>query len=991
MHPKLRGLLALLGLAAIVIGMPALLIAAAPIGAISITWTPEGILRALTTPDNGTLALALFKAVGWTAWAILTTTVLLELVGILRRTPVPRLPGFAMPQLLARQLVASAAALFIATTTLTTSGLSAAPAAHAAGAPQAPVPAQTLPAHGQGARVSETNKPRTYTVKKGDTLSQIALDKTGRAANYPKLFRASTRTVQPGGRRLTDPDEIDIGWKITIPATLDKAVKPAKDDQRTPATAAPRPEPTPTASPRRSTPAPTQATATTEQEAVTDATPAASDTDQVDAPPAWLLNGLTGAGALLSGALGLVLIRRRAAQFRSRRPGRMITLPAAENVRVEQTVIREGSPTGSLVLFIDEALRRTASSLAAARQPVPALIGVDAHPDHLTLRLTSPADLGPVWTCLDAEARQIWRIPTGTDLELIGPLAADGAPPWPQLVTLGKDAAGWRLVNLETIAVASLTGDPLYCQDLIRYLVTELAFAPWARDVDIDCLQLCDELPALAPSRIHHHSDPAVITDRVATAVATTDRLTVASPATMETARVTNPDEDLWDSRLLISATTDAEHLDVLTRLLTEQRGRTGTALLLVAPDQPPTGTEIHLTQSGRVQVPALGLNLVANGLTEDESRGCLALMAAGRDLADTPMPVVDDPDREDWAQFCDEAGAVRADLTIPRASGPAGAASLLPEPDDAYVTVSANTVEDLAELTPTVPAAVAERIEASDPTLDDDLEDWWSSSCQRPRLQVLGTVKVRVGTTGVPTAALDRMPSCTEAVAYLHSRPGGSTTQEVADALGISDDRVRKDMSIARAWLGKNPATDAPFLPAASRHPAAIERGVGLYLIEDLLCDADLFKRLRLRGQSRGPDGLQDLRTALRLVNGAPYDGLRSRGGFWLKNNPLDQYLLCSIVDVAHLVSTIALDAGDLEQAKAAAELAVLCAPTDANPQLDLAAIAAKAGDHAKAAQIARNVVTWRDTAGEPVDLSERNQAILRTHRWLERASQTG
>jgi hypothetical protein len=984
MHPKLRGLLALLGLAAILIGMPALLIAAAPLGAISITWTPEGILHALTTPDNGTLALALFKAVGWVAWTILTTTVLLELIGLLRRTPVPRLPGFAMPQHLARQLVASAAALFIATSTLTTSGLVAAPAAHAAGTPPQ-APAQAISAHGQRAHAQQAGKPATYTVKKGDTLSQIALDKTGRAANYPKLFKASTHTVQPGGRRLTDPDEIDIGWKITIPADPAKPTKPAKEQPPTPAT---RPHPTPSDSPRPATSAPTQATTPAEQAATPTASTAGGDLDQVDAAPAWLLNGLTGAGALLSGALGLVLLRRRAAQFRNRRPGRMISLPGVENARVEQTVIREGSPTGSLVLLIDEALRRTASSLAAAEQPVPALVGVDAHPDHLTLRLAGPADLGPVWTCLDGEARQIWRIPIDTDLELIGPLAADGAPPWPQLVTLGKDAAGWRLVNLETIAVASLTGDPLYCQDLIRYLVTELAFAPWARDVDIDCLQLCEELTALAPSRIHHHSDPAVISDRVATAVATTDRLTAASPATLETARVTNPDEDLWDSRLLISATKQATHLDVLIGLLTDQKGTTGTALLLIAPDQPPSGTEIRLTPSGRVQVPALGLNLVANGLTEDESRGCLALMAAGRDLADTPMPVVDDPDREEWAEFCDEAGAVRADLTIPRASAPAGAASLLPEPDDAYVTVTANTVEDLAELTPTVPAAVAERIGASDPTLDADLEDWWSSSCRRPRLQVLGTVKVRVGTTGTPTAALDRLPSCTEAVAYLHSRPGGSTTQEVADALGISDDRVRKDMSISRAWLGKNPATDAPFLPSASRHPAAIERGVGLYLIEDLLCDADLFKRLRLRGQSRGPDGLQDLRTALRLVNGAPYDGLRSRGGFWLKNNPLDQYLLCSIVDVAHLVSTIALDAGDLQQAKAAAELAVLCAPTDANPQLDLAAIAAKAGDHTKAAQIARDVVTWRDPAGEPVDLSERNQAILRTHRWLDEAS---
>ncbi|MCB0912525.1 MAG: hypothetical protein KDB60_13000, partial [Propionibacteriaceae bacterium] len=142
---RLRGLLALLGLAAIVIGMPALLIAAAPIGAISITWTPEGIWQALTTPDNGTLALALFKLVGWIAWATLTATVLLELVALIRHTPVPRLPGLAVPQLLARRLVATAAVLFIATSTASAGDLTAAPVAQAAGVPQQPVPTHPPP------------------------------------------------------------------------------------------------------------------------------------------------------------------------------------------------------------------------------------------------------------------------------------------------------------------------------------------------------------------------------------------------------------------------------------------------------------------------------------------------------------------------------------------------------------------------------------------------------------------------------------------------------------------------------------------------------------------------------------------------------------------------------------------------------------------------------------------------------------------------------
>lgn len=999
---RLRGLAALLGLAAIVIGTPALLIAAAPIGALSITWTPDGVWQALTIPDNGTLALALFKLVGWIAWAILTAAVLLELVALIRRAPVPHLPGLAVPQLLARRLVAAAAVLFIATSTASVGDLATAPAAQAAGVPQLPVPAQTLAAHSQPAEASQkVGQARTYTVKKGDTLSEIALEQTGHARNYPKLFRASTHTVQPGGRHLTDPDEIDIGWKITIPAAHATQPEPAKDQPTRQAVETRKIEQTPTPAPDRpastppntkTAPAPARGSTPTTAASTAAASPTAASTIQENPKsdtPSWLLTGLAGAGALLAGGLWLVLARRREAQFRSRRPGRMIAFPPSATIPVEKTLIREGSPTGAVVLFIDEVLRRTTSALITTGQPVPVLVGVDTHPDHLTLRLAGPADLPGVWTCLDGDARQIWRIPADADLEQVGPLEPDGAPPWPQLVTLGQDSSGWRLVNLEAFGVATLTGDPVFCGDLARYLVTELAVSPWARDVDIDCLAICADLPGLAPDRVHFHTQPDIITDRVATAVATADRLTNVQPATLETARVTFADDDLWDSRLLISATTDAEYLDVLTRLITDQKGRTATAVLLVGPDQPPTGMEIRLTSAGRVQVPALDLNLVANGLTEDEARGCVSLMAAGHNLDDREMPAADEPGHGDWEEFCNEAGAVRADLTVPRDSDVADTTSVLPEPDPTYLGETANTAEDLADLSPKVPVVVSESIEAADPTLDADLADWWATTCVRPRLQVLGPIKVRVGTTGAPLKAASRMPSCTEAVAFLSTRPRGATTPEVADALGISEGRVRQDMSIVRAWLGDNPATGRKFLPGATESPQAVERGVGLYLIEDLLCDADLFKRLRLRGEARGSDGVDDLRTALRLVNGAPYDGLRARGGSWLAENRHDQYLLCSIVDVAHLVSTIALAAGNLQQARAAAELAVLTAPAEATPQLDLAAVAAKSGDHSRAADIARNVVRWRDASGEPVDLSERNDAILRTHRWLERAVQ--
>ncbi|HET7617226.1 MAG TPA: LysM peptidoglycan-binding domain-containing protein [Vicinamibacterales bacterium] len=67
------------------------------------------------------------------------------------------------------------------------------------GAPQAQKPATA-------AAVAD----RTYTVKPGDTLSKIAKETLGNAADYTKIFEAN-RNV------LTDPDKIKPGQVLRIP------------------------------------------------------------------------------------------------------------------------------------------------------------------------------------------------------------------------------------------------------------------------------------------------------------------------------------------------------------------------------------------------------------------------------------------------------------------------------------------------------------------------------------------------------------------------------------------------------------------------------------------------------------------------------------------------------------------------------------------------------------------------------------------------------
>lgn len=52
---------------------------------------------------------------------------------------------------------------------------------------------------------------RTYTVKSGDTLSGIAKEYYGKASEYMKIFEANRD-------QLTDPNKIQIGQVLTIPA-----------------------------------------------------------------------------------------------------------------------------------------------------------------------------------------------------------------------------------------------------------------------------------------------------------------------------------------------------------------------------------------------------------------------------------------------------------------------------------------------------------------------------------------------------------------------------------------------------------------------------------------------------------------------------------------------------------------------------------------------------------------------------------------------------
>ncbi|MGC3995462.1 MAG: hypothetical protein QM779_15325 [Propionicimonas sp.] len=981
MRRTLTGIGAILLLALLLIGLPIVLVAIAPVGLPHVEPTLSGLWTALLRPDDGTLFLTLVKAAGWIIWALLAIAVLTELAVVIRQHPAPTLRGLGLPQGLARALVAAAVALFLNTnTTLTAPPPAAAHGTAPAVAPDAPTQPHTAPA------AVEKAKPtyERHIVKKGDILSQLALDHLGDARRYPEIFDASKHLRQPGGAHLTDPDVIDIGWKLNIP-TNDKAPeKPAKRT-RAPETEPAEPDPTVTVPSGPIAPAtPSQPPTSAAAAPTTGTTAAGGDQVEVDegiAQPAWLLSGLAGAGAVLAGSLWLVLLRRRAIQHHHRRPGYATAPPRPHTIPVEKTLRHQGAPLGDHLLHIDESLRRLAATLIAAGQPLPVLLAVEATPAVLRIHLAEDAKLPDPWQ--QGDAATVWSLDVADVPDDLEPLEPDGPAPWPHLATVGADDTGHRwLINLETAGITTIGGDVDYAEDLGRYLAAELATSPWSRDIRVDLIDVFDELTDLDPRRLRHHTANG-IDDTIRAAVDTIDRLGRLHETDLAAARASQAGDEIWLNRVLIANTTTG-HFDQLAKLIHDQPHRTSTAAVLIGvTDSSGPALQITVGADGRALVPALGLDLIANGITRDEAAGCVQLIQAAEELSETDVPTTDGEDGS-WRQFGDQAGRLRPILTEPRNpnGSPYPSRSNLPQPDAAILATAATTSADLAVLAPEIPEHLARQIVDADPTLDTDLDEWWSKTCQRPRLSVLGPVRVRVGPTGKPAEAAGRKPFYTELVAYLATKPEGATTQQLCDAFATTPARIQRDLSVVRAWLDCHPETGQRHLPDA----APSKDGRRRYHLHDLLYDADLFRRLRTRGQTRGEQGIDDYLQALRLVTGRPYAELRPTGGIWMAAERDDENLLVGIVDLAHLTVSMAMQTGDMELAWRAATVAATAAPDEAIPKLDLIAISDATGDSRSAAGSLSNLVRERDADG-PVDPGPRAVDLMESRGWARRS----
>ncbi|MBZ3906556.1 LysM peptidoglycan-binding domain-containing protein [Streptomyces griseiscabiei] len=226
-----RGLFAFAALAALVAGVPALLLA---VGTLPATVpTLDKAREVLLSPDDdGSGLLATMTVAAWIAWLWLVVPVLIEIVAVLARRTTPRLPGMATGQRLAGFLLGSIVLASPAAAASASAPAVAATATHVPSTGQATGgPAPTAAAE----KMATAGSSRECTVGAEDTTWwELAEQLLGDGTRYTELQRLNpevptTAMVVPQGTTLRMPGHADVRSEAADTSTRTQLVSSTHD------------------------------------------------------------------------------------------------------------------------------------------------------------------------------------------------------------------------------------------------------------------------------------------------------------------------------------------------------------------------------------------------------------------------------------------------------------------------------------------------------------------------------------------------------------------------------------------------------------------------------------------------------------------------------------------------------------------------------------------------------------------------------------------
>lgn len=755
-------------------------------------------------------------------------------------------------------------------------------------------------------RRAETEERRT--VRSGDTLWSISEDNLGEGERYPEIFRASKRLAQPGGVRLTDPDQIRAGWTVVIPkAGSDKADQrdrgepvrehppvvdrdePRGNGESTPPETAP-PTTAPSATPRATPSASAPASAEPTQAPPSDVTPTVDD--QSEAVPVRTASGV---GALLAaGVIGLVA-GRRSVQQRRRRHRARLPMPAEDAAHTEQLLRSTADPLS--LATVDVALRHLARSCAAAGQPLPAVRAARLTADQFDLYLAEEGHLPEPWTgTVDAT---VWTLPADQAGQLDTGTADETPAPYPALVTVGHDAEdGHVLLDLEYIGTLGLRGDREASRATLAALAIELATSCWADDLQVTLVGAYPDLEdALQTGRIRYVPTLGLVLNDI-TRRAQVDRAALddAQSSSLRHARVTQVAPDTWPPEILLIAApmTELQRTQLMNLIDTTPR----TAIAAITTDHSLGEWSLDNIQntgveSGGATLAPIGLTMRPQQVDSDTYSDILDMVATASD-SDQPL---DEPTgqsaeliplgvsaTEQQAPAGDTVGALEQQAPA------AGDTELEPDPEPEPATLRALEESPVSQ-------AVVEPLPRP-----------------RPTVRILGPVELANEAGTVEPSKRTRL---LEYAAYLVLNPK-ATHSSVDEAIWpnrSSQDNLNTRntaTSKLRRWLGDSPVGE-PYLP---RHSYTFGPDV----------TSDWAEFSAHIGADLARTSTPALERALKLVRGRPFEGVHPRHYAWAE--PLRQEIISAVVDVSYELAHRRLMEGRWRSAEEAVVVGITLEP---------------------------------------------------------------
>ena len=769
-------------------------------------------------------------------------------------------------------------------------------------------------------------KPKKVTVEKGDTLSGLAKAHLGSTGRWPKIAAANADLI-------SDPDHIEIGWELVIPeraasktperdegkdglaasgsakggTTSGVGEPPIADqpdhsgetmpasgsDDRVESTVKPSTQGEPTQPPTPRHPGPDPGSQT--EDAPTAAQTQNDDVeDAVQEPDRALIGSL---GALAAAGLMGGWQARRLLQSRVRQPGRRVQPLDDGLTRLHTAVGRRRASDPSATL--DAALRAIGRHCHRAGVPLPQL-------DHATLladgrtRFVWAEPAGPPPPGFDEE-EAVWVLPPETVLGAIEHPCA-----FPALVSLGATDTGETvLVDLENAGVLGLAADDRELQlASLASIAVELASAPWAAELAL-------------------------------VSVGTGSSLVRAAGGEAVTC-ITNPDQAIADlHRHHAQRARELDGLD-LRRLRTDpERADAVAPRVYVFHDQLSSAQQSELDDL----LTGTSLGIAAVVLTESQ--------------ADAQLQLFGDPLRPN-ARFAPLPDTRAASVTT-RAKAAATPVTVLPAditstvvpdftstviPAKAGISPSASIELTAHSIPESTRAAVSSWYQVAE-TTSTEAAPWWSDE-DAPNLRLLPTrhppseepvdiVSLRRLVPPHPTLALigpielngaagpepaRARYQLIEMASWLLEHPGRTATQ-MAAGLGIAETTRRSNLSRLRAWLGSDP-DDQPYLPEA--YSGRIQ------LHPEVTSDVARLRLLTGPGVNRiGEDGLI---AALDLIRGGLLADAAPSQWYWAESLRSD--VAATLRDAGLVLVDRALDRGELDLARWAADHALMVAPED-------------------------------------------------------------